>query len=286
MDNAPTPTATPSPTPPAHRSQHYATGAKVVNVGAPGGNIDLVDGLAEQMGEEEEEEEEIADDDHDAPMQLLDTVQNQLDPGLPIAEDLARNSQTQRRSCEACRRRKIKCDGGQPSCGFCRRRNLSPCIYLATKLRVVAQIQAARQNAADDRRRRLRALAPAANSMPDQQSKLSWPNFTRAHAFGGRSDGIPTAVEKIVTKDVLAEVISSPQSLQAIDTMLLGLSMLPDDVPEDSVSLKRRPGAPSSEERVLVENFFNITVFTLAIVHKRTFLRNMREADPALRFVL
>ncbi|KAI9356325.1 hypothetical protein DFJ73DRAFT_823881 [Zopfochytrium polystomum] len=56
-------------------------------------------------------------------------------------------------SCETCRRRKIRCDGVRPSCGFCLRKNLLPCVFLGTKNRT--DIDLARQFEAERRRRRL-----------------------------------------------------------------------------------------------------------------------------------
>ncbi|KAJ3268150.1 hypothetical protein HDU76_011498, partial [Blyttiomyces sp. JEL0837] len=36
---------------------------------------------------------------------------------------------TKRWSCEFCRQRKVKCDGGKPRCGFCVRKNVE-CVYM------------------------------------------------------------------------------------------------------------------------------------------------------------
>ncbi|KAI9356261.1 hypothetical protein DFJ73DRAFT_240283 [Zopfochytrium polystomum] len=46
-------------------------------------------------------------------------------------------------SCEACRRRKLKCDGNRPSCYFCSSRKLD-CVYVGTRVR--AEYDMERQN--------------------------------------------------------------------------------------------------------------------------------------------
>ncbi|KAI9358342.1 hypothetical protein DFJ73DRAFT_167837 [Zopfochytrium polystomum] len=45
---------------------------------------------------------------------------------------------TPKRSCETCRRRKLKCEGERPTCYYCATRNLE-CIYIGTRLREDAE---------------------------------------------------------------------------------------------------------------------------------------------------
>lgn len=51
---------------------------------------------------------------------------------LEIKKDISSDKKTKRRrvvlACEGCRQRKTRCDGIQPTCGICQKRNI-PCVY-------------------------------------------------------------------------------------------------------------------------------------------------------------
>ncbi|KAI9356314.1 hypothetical protein DFJ73DRAFT_241446 [Zopfochytrium polystomum] len=60
------------------------------------------------------------------------------------------------RSCEICRKRKLKCNGNRPSCSFCSRRCFD-CVYLGTKTRSEHDTQA-KYRAELERRKKRRTL--------------------------------------------------------------------------------------------------------------------------------
>ncbi|TFK36053.1 hypothetical protein BDQ12DRAFT_756189 [Crucibulum laeve] len=52
--------------------------------------------------------------------------------GVPVTQphyqDIPRTPKRTPMACQFCRGRKLKCDGGRPSCANCNRRNY-PCVY-------------------------------------------------------------------------------------------------------------------------------------------------------------
>ncbi|KAI9355720.1 hypothetical protein DFJ73DRAFT_256070 [Zopfochytrium polystomum] len=76
-----------------------------------------------------------------------------------------------RRSCETCRKRKIRCDGVRPTCGFCLQKMTVPCVFESSKNRVEDDL--ARQFEAERRRRRMFDGGNDADRPAKKRSKLT-----------------------------------------------------------------------------------------------------------------
>ncbi|KAI9355721.1 hypothetical protein DFJ73DRAFT_775385 [Zopfochytrium polystomum] len=103
-----------------------------------------------------------------APLSMLPLTTDRVPPAKPPSSS-SRNGPARRWSCETCRKRKIKCDGIRPTCGFCARKNILPCVFVGTKDR--ADVDLARQFEAERRRRRLIKQILAAPAVPARAVK-------------------------------------------------------------------------------------------------------------------
>ncbi|KAI9351559.1 fungal-specific transcription factor domain-containing protein [Zopfochytrium polystomum] len=104
-------------------------------------------------------------------------------------------------SCEACRHRKIKCDGVRPACGFCLKRNITPCVFLGNKSRVDECLASKHKAQIDKRAQRKAALeahaqAKRANAIARKASARLGTNNVKVVAVAKPTDvtGPPTSV--------------------------------------------------------------------------------------------
>ncbi|KAI9359329.1 fungal-specific transcription factor domain-containing protein [Zopfochytrium polystomum] len=248
------------------------------------------------------------------------------DPPAKAASSSNKNGPARRWSCETCRKRKIRCDGIRPTCGFCVRKKILPCVFVGTKDR--ADVDLARQFEAERLRRRLIKQILAAPAVPARTVKknkstplISGPICDTAKppmSASGGSDaqcGSPNSsflglASLIFNGDGLSDSLTSA-SLQSQTppsfsprTQTSGFSAYKtaasSSIPITPVSKLgthsnaaewddpafRRPGSAPGEQFALAVMFFKFPSIVVAFVHRRTILKNFRTISPLLRMAI
>ncbi|KAI9356320.1 hypothetical protein DFJ73DRAFT_823866 [Zopfochytrium polystomum] len=193
------------------------------------------------------------------------------DPGLAIPPELlAMVTPTQpglnrRWSCEICRKRKLKCDGNRPSCGFCAKKNFH-CVYLGTKTRAEHELEI--KYKAEMERRKAKS-----DEMSMKRASLLMPPTP--------SGQLPDNLQVATGPE------RPPETFAPLDIPLGNLSVEAIDAaaPQTS-SFEPRPDAPEGEESILIDNFFGIHPSISMVLHKRTYLRSYKLMPSYLRLAV
>ncbi|KAI9343267.1 fungal-specific transcription factor domain-containing protein [Zopfochytrium polystomum] len=167
--------------------------------------------------------------------------------GRDVLFNAARSMRSQRVSrrwsCEPCRKRKRKCDGVRPNCGFCVQRGTYQfCVYLGSKSRIdpVLALRHHEQIVAD---------------RADWEAKIAHIDPTWLVS--------PATLSEMLVKASLQENILRPSYYPAADASLMALR---------STTLAARPGAAADEQEVLVDAFFRLQLIVMQLVHRKSFL--------------
>ncbi|KAJ1553934.1 hypothetical protein HK405_006477 [Cladochytrium tenue] len=157
-------------------------------------------------------------------------------------------------SCETCRRRKIRCDGVRPACGFCSRRALStssdavadlpPCVYLGSRIRPDSV-----------------ASSTAASSTTTTAIAVPLLSHVRQAVFASAT--------------ILPDGYWSP----AVPGMPAPLDEPRLSSVDDDGAV--RPGALPSEELELCALFFNCPFVGVGFIHQRTFYDSLLSRNAA-----
>ncbi|KAI9328558.1 hypothetical protein DFJ73DRAFT_903122, partial [Zopfochytrium polystomum] len=178
-----------------------------------------------------------------------------------------------KRSCETCRIRKVKCDAVRPACGYCLRKGILPCVFIPPKdrgpLRYVSSAEASAAAATSDTK-----------SSTVLQSILADPSMLQ-HSL------IPSISTTASANSELPQ--RQQQQHQQLPrfgppTLLRDATVAPRSPKQGNPN--RRPGAPESEERILIEAFFRSGFFGVMFVHRTTLLRNSAAVSPLVRMAV
>ncbi|KAI9359330.1 fungal-specific transcription factor domain-containing protein [Zopfochytrium polystomum] len=197
-------------------------------------------------------------------------------------------------SCETCRKRKIRCDGVRPSCGFCVRKKIVPCIYVGTKDR--ADIDLARQFEAERRRRRTVKPDPPGKPAKKSKSTVQHGSWSVGHAVEGNSWIEPA--EARCTSSYAETQLSGPadssrqpysSSAAYFDSPTFSATPGPQLPPLHTNwndPAYRRPGSEPDEHYALITQFFKFPTLGASHVHKRSLLMSFDYISPLFRLAL
>ncbi|KAJ1569716.1 hypothetical protein HK405_004914 [Cladochytrium tenue] len=175
---------------------------------------------------------------------------------------------SRRWSCEACRSRKIKCDGVRPICGYCLKKGHAKCVYLGSVTRVDQEL--ANQNLAILERRRAKIAARLKHQRSDSDHGLAQFSQTFTPTTAGHGPGSRSLLS---TPPTDSSDSSSPEPsfdlAKALEAMAVGIAFDSDlynlgvkGQGGNEANFHRapveflRPGATAHEERALIEETF------------------------------
>ncbi|KAI9354849.1 hypothetical protein DFJ73DRAFT_795075 [Zopfochytrium polystomum] len=160
-------------------------------------------------------------------------------------------------SCETCRRRKRKCDGVRPVCGYCAMKGPpAACVYLGVKSKIDPRL-------AEKHQREIEA------------AKAEW--AAKLAAVDPSWRVTPDTLTEMLLKASLQQNFLSPSSYPDVDDAR-------PDLRDSAAHLPLRPGSDPSEQDILTEAYFRRRSCFIEIIHRQSYMMNRRSA-PAPAFL-